>query len=62
LRNEKGALAGAPVPKDALASNPEFTPSNVAFQAQVLAQRFALLPDTALAIANLAFEHIRGAP
>ena len=58
MSNEKGRPGkDGLIQKIALASKPEFTPLSVAFQAQVLAQRFALLPDQAIAIAFLAFDH-----
>ena len=62
MSNEKGRPGkDGLIQKTAFGSKPESTPLSVAFQAQVLAQRFALLPDTALAVAYLAFEQVRGA-
>ena len=39
----------------------ESKPSLISLQARLMIHRFGMLPDTAIAIAYLAFEHGRGA-
>jgi len=58
---EKGRFGrSSPIPNSVLVDDPDFTKNLLLFQAKHLAATFGMLPETASAVAILAFYH-RGA-
>jgi hypothetical protein len=54
-QKEKAHLGGRPIPNVVLADNSEFSAELLRFQASLIVQRYGTLPDTASAVAILAF-------